>query len=55
MENSMTKLIEELSIVELEQRVEFCCFDCDSGGGGGTTGGGGGGGTCTTVDPCQQP
>ncbi|MGB0132725.1 hypothetical protein [Dokdonella sp.] len=34
-------LIEEMSITELEQRVEFSC--CGGGGGGGSGGDGGGG------------
>lgn len=46
----MKSMIEELSIVELEQRVEFSCCGGDDGGGGG--GGGGGSGECDVENPC---
>lgn len=44
-------LIEEMSITELEQRVEFSC--CGGGGGGGGNGGPGDGGPC--CDPPTDP
>jgi hypothetical protein len=43
-------LIEEMSITELEQRVEFSC--CGGPGDGG--GGGGGGGWCNTYNTCND-
>lgn len=46
----MNRMIEELSIVELEQRIEFsCCGGSGDPGGGG----GGGGGGCNLENPCQ--
>jgi hypothetical protein len=45
----MNRMIEELSIVELEQRIEFSCC----GGDGGPGGPGGGGGSCDLENPCQ--
>ncbi len=57
----MDNLIEEISITELEQRVEFSCCgggggggdDCDNSGGGGEGGGNGSGGPFNpNPDPC---
>jgi hypothetical protein len=48
---SKKNLIEELAIVELEQRVEFGCCGGGGGGGGDTPPGGGCGGTGDECDP----